>query len=143
MRPKSSLINGVFNSVFSDESDTTETISSTPLLDISPYKNSRNSRNSLDLGSFDWENVKLQHTKGSLIMKTPFKVRTKKQKELSFIDILNTFEIDFEESKKNKNKYIDSCIPQLMPDSVFYFLNNDFVIYKQKLVCEYKELINK
>ena len=136
MRANSSMIG--MHSLFSDDSETAETHPSTPIPDLS----SRNlTRNSLDIGSAEWEMIREKLVEKSIVMVSPFKVRTKRKRNLlTFQEIICAFEVDFEMCKKQDRIFIDSCIPQLVHDSVFY-LGKELVGVKEKLSCEYKELI--
>ena len=128
------------HSIFSDDSETVETYPSTPVPEI-PSRNL--SKYSVDIGSAEWESFRESPGEKSLIMVSPFKVRTKrKRNSLSFQELTCAFEVDFEICKKTDMIFIDSCIPQLVHDSIFY-LNKEFVGMKEKLSSEYKELIAK
>lgn len=136
MRAKSSYsINGLTNSLFSDDSDTLETIS-TPVPESIRSRNL--SRNSVDITCTDWENS----DEKSLIMPKRFKVRTKKQqkKELSFQEISCVFAVDLEMAQIPKIIVADSCIPQFSQNSKF-FVNTDWTGKKEVLMNDYKDLL--
>lgn len=117
---------------FSD-TDSSETVASTPLLDVFVYKHSKSF-------TADWDCIKEGNIRGSLLMQKAVRVRTKKKKELGYQDILHAFELDFIQSEQLEYKFVDSCIPQLKPESLFFF-NINHSETKQKLIFEYKDLI--
>ncbi|OMJ69958.1 hypothetical protein SteCoe_32185 [Stentor coeruleus] len=118
IKKKISCIN-LIPSFYSDESETTETISSTPLLELSVNQNCKIV--SVDLSTCDCESVQEDLKQGSLLMKKPFKVRIKKKtSKMSLNELEEKCRVDYEEYKNRRIAFIDSCIPQFKEDSVFF-----------------------
>lgn len=115
---KKSCIN-LIPSFYSDDSETIETISSTPLLELSVNQHCKIV--SVDLSTCDWESVQEDPRQGSFLMKKPFKVRIKKKFGKMHLDELEErCRIDYEEFKNRRTAFIDSCIPQFKEDSAFF-----------------------
>ncbi|OMJ89462.1 hypothetical protein SteCoe_8358 [Stentor coeruleus] len=119
IKKKSSCIN-LIPSFYSDDSETIETISSTPLLELSVNQHCKIV--SVDLSTCDWESVQEEPPKqGYIMMKKPFKVRIKKKTcKMNLDELEEKCRIDYKEFKSRRIMFVDSCIPQFKEDSAFF-----------------------